>query len=333
MITFDPNTIFQIGFQLSFIAVLSILLFFGPLCKWYLPKSFVGKSLFQMMYMSISAQLLLIPLLVYYFQQLPIYVVLSNLLSQLLMAAHLYGGFLLLIVSPLPSLANGIATSLSWCSNILHDLTQILHDLEPRWSKQLYLNKSQLIITYLVLIFYLHYLQFRWRFALAATIASSILLVILKFTHWQTLAQQQVFAVQQMGKRQQIWLMNGRQLYTLSPQHSYDTISLRGIKAKHHILHHQHIHLDTGAYHIQTNKGSINILTANKRMPTSWLNSAYFIWWQPRFNALQLSDFTKGQHIISTYNFNGDSQSLTQPSIWNLRTDGAFIDNQSTFAR
>lgn len=97
-----PSALFDVGFQLSYSAVLSILVFY-PL----LPDIVVGikdslwKKTLLVIYkpvrLTISAQILTAPLVAYYFGQFPLYFVLTNLAVTLLVPVIFIGGFLVLI--------------------------------------------------------------------------------------------------------------------------------------------------------------------------------------------------------------------------------------------
>jgi competence protein ComEC len=90
----SPMELFQAGFLLSFGAVLGIALILPSLNSLYEPKNAILKGI----YVSVSAQALTIPIVLYYFFQIPIYSVLVNLiilpLSSLLMLTALTAGLI-----------------------------------------------------------------------------------------------------------------------------------------------------------------------------------------------------------------------------------------------
>ncbi len=93
----DPRTILDIGFQLSFLAVLGILLFlpiFEKLIPWKKP---IYKFLRDTLGVSIAAQILTTPLALYYFGQFPTYFLIANLLVDLPSTLAMYIGFVMTI--------------------------------------------------------------------------------------------------------------------------------------------------------------------------------------------------------------------------------------------
>ena len=75
----DTQQIFDVGFQLSFSAVLGIYWLNQPLLK-YFPKqdNYIKKLLFNTITISLSAQLVTLPLVLYYFHQFSLISILAN---------------------------------------------------------------------------------------------------------------------------------------------------------------------------------------------------------------------------------------------------------------
>lgn len=71
LIVFKPDIIYNIGFQMSFIATLSIILFFQQFKK--IVKSNIVAA-------TLSAQVLILPLVIYYFKYVPLFFIISNVL-------------------------------------------------------------------------------------------------------------------------------------------------------------------------------------------------------------------------------------------------------------
>ncbi len=78
MVIIDPVIVIDVGFQLSVVAVLSIVLGLPLWMKWWTPRKFWLLKLWQLLGVTILAQLGLLPLLVHYFHQFPSLFLLSN---------------------------------------------------------------------------------------------------------------------------------------------------------------------------------------------------------------------------------------------------------------
>ena len=106
MLLFNPLSLFDVGFQMSFMAVLAILLFY-PLFEGVWSQSFlmdhrVFKWLWTMLSVSCAAQIGVAPLIVYYFGRFSCFFLLTNLLVVPAATLILY---LSLVVLLIPSLA------------------------------------------------------------------------------------------------------------------------------------------------------------------------------------------------------------------------------------
>lgn len=74
----EPILLFHIGVQLSFLAVLSIFIFYPPIKKWYGSKYIVLNLLWDTIAVSLAVQVLVFPLVLYYFHQFPVWFLVAN---------------------------------------------------------------------------------------------------------------------------------------------------------------------------------------------------------------------------------------------------------------
>ncbi|TDQ33317.1 ComEC/Rec2 family competence protein [Zeaxanthinibacter enoshimensis] len=79
LLLFDPNLLFQVGFQLSYAAVLAILWGYPKIARIWQPKNLFLRRAWQLTVVSFTAQLGVFPLSLYYFHQFPGLFFLSNL--------------------------------------------------------------------------------------------------------------------------------------------------------------------------------------------------------------------------------------------------------------
>ena len=106
MLLFNPKSLFDVGFQLSFMAVLAILLFY-PLFESVWSQQFLfGHRLFRWLWttlaVSCAAQIGVAPLIAYYFGRISCYFLLTNLVVVPAATLILYLSLLVLLI---PSLA------------------------------------------------------------------------------------------------------------------------------------------------------------------------------------------------------------------------------------
>ncbi|MBV9963126.1 MAG: ComEC family competence protein [Parafilimonas sp.] len=80
LLLFNPFYLWDVGFQLSYMAVLSIILFFKSISNLLYFKNRILRWIWQLSAVSLSAQIFTMPLVIYHFHQLPVMFMFSNLL-------------------------------------------------------------------------------------------------------------------------------------------------------------------------------------------------------------------------------------------------------------
>ncbi|HAH36902.1 MAG TPA: hypothetical protein DCY95_13545 [Algoriphagus sp.] len=118
MIAIDPEVIFEVGFQLSYVAVAGIVLLQPMITRWWLPSSPWIEYLWQLAAVSIAAQLATFPLTVFYFHNFPLWFLPANLLIIPLTFLIMQIGIPFLILGWIPLLSD----FLGWVLNSLFQL-------------------------------------------------------------------------------------------------------------------------------------------------------------------------------------------------------------------
>lgn len=98
LLWFKPLLIHDLGFQLSYAAVIGILILVPIFNAFHLSKNRILKNLEQIVYVSLAAQIFTAPLSLYYFEQFPSYFLIANLLILPIMPLLMYGGLALLLI-------------------------------------------------------------------------------------------------------------------------------------------------------------------------------------------------------------------------------------------
>lgn len=102
MLLYHPFYLFDVGFQLSFVAVASILLFDPLLFKCISVQGRLLRWLWGTVSVSVVAQLGTAPLVMYYFSNFSIYFLLSNVIAAVLVPFIIYVSVLMVVLSPFP---------------------------------------------------------------------------------------------------------------------------------------------------------------------------------------------------------------------------------------
>lgn len=160
MLIAHPNALFEISFQMSYLAVLAILLFFpcinGIISERWLMEHRLTRWLWGMAALSVSAQLGVASLVAFYFHRFSTYFLLSNFIVIPCAYLILTGAFLLLLTR-LPFIAAGLSYVVSTMSSALTAVATLPHaSIEG-----LYPTLAQIMLTYLLIGCLYVFLSFR----------------------------------------------------------------------------------------------------------------------------------------------------------------------------
>ena len=127
LLIIDPAYLLDIGFQLSYLAVLGIIYFYDAIYRLCYFENKFADQIWMLIAVSIAAQLSTLAISLYYFHQFPNYFLLANLLAIPLSSIALYLGIALLALNPIPFIAKYIGLVLSKCialmGYILHKIS------------------------------------------------------------------------------------------------------------------------------------------------------------------------------------------------------------------
>jgi len=98
LLLYDPFLIWDVGFQLSYLAVLGLIYLQPVINSWFFFKSTWLTRLWSMVSLSLAAQITTFPLSIYYFHQFPVYFIISNLFITLPIAVLMYLGIAILLI-------------------------------------------------------------------------------------------------------------------------------------------------------------------------------------------------------------------------------------------
>ncbi|WP_339841342.1 ComEC/Rec2 family competence protein [uncultured Maribacter sp.] len=148
----NPNLLFQVGFQMSYAAVFAILWIFPLLKKLWFPKNKIIRYFWQLLCVSLAAQLGVLPISLYYFHQFPGLFFISNLIIVPALGIILGLGILVIFLS----LLNWLPTQLVWLYNsiigLMNNLIGWVAKQESFIFSSISFDFGQLILSFIVLV-------------------------------------------------------------------------------------------------------------------------------------------------------------------------------------
>lgn len=112
ILSINPFLIMEVGFQLSYLAVIGIVSLQPKIYNLFFIKNYLIDKVWAITAVSVAAQIATFPLGLLYFHQFPIYFLISNLVVIPAATFVLYAGILLFITSPISLIATYIGKSL-----------------------------------------------------------------------------------------------------------------------------------------------------------------------------------------------------------------------------
>lgn len=147
-----PNYLFDVGFQLSYLAVLSIVYYYPVIQKYFTFKNGVINYFSQLIGISLIAQLGVLPLSIYYFKQIPLLFLIGNIIAIPFTTFLLAAWFVQMILSLLSvKLLSYLTPIFEFVSNFCFTILGNLSDYFSIKAIDFYLDARQTILLLLML--------------------------------------------------------------------------------------------------------------------------------------------------------------------------------------
>ncbi|MDW3209275.1 MAG: ComEC/Rec2 family competence protein [Reichenbachiella sp.] len=170
----DPYYLFNIGFQLSFLAVAGIVYIYPKIYSLWDIDNWVGDYFWKLICVSIAAQVSTFPLSLFYFNQFPTYFLLANLVVIPAAFAVMILGISTLVLSPIITwiawLLEKVVLFMSWTVRQVELLDGSVID----W---IYISEFQTILIYIFIMAFFAMMKYR-----KATYAWVICIVVVAFS-------------------------------------------------------------------------------------------------------------------------------------------------------
>lgn len=189
LLLFNPYLIMEVGFQLSYLAVLGIVLIHSRIYKQWESPNWLMEQIWGIISVSIAAQLATFPLGLLYFHQFPNYFLASNLLVIPLSTLIIYGGILLMMISPFAVVAAFIGKAESYLVYYLNQIVYSVEHLPYSMLKGITITVTETWVVYFIMTFlFIYLLNRRVRYLY---IVLSLTIVFLAFQLVESLEQSQ----------------------------------------------------------------------------------------------------------------------------------------------
>ncbi len=150
LLLWDPHSLFSVGFQLSFLAVLGILTVHRALTKLWIIEFDLGHRAWELVALSVAAQVFTLPLTLYYFHQFPLYFWLSGITVVPLAFVLLTSGLAYLVTAWLPWVGSAFYYLMYGTAWLMNTLVHLIQQIPRVVVEDIWIDRIELMLIALV---------------------------------------------------------------------------------------------------------------------------------------------------------------------------------------
>lgn len=147
LLLYQPFLLWDVGFQLSFMAVIGLIYYQPKIKRWFYFKNKWANQLWETTAMGLAAQLATLPLSIYYFHQFPVYFIISNLFILIPITIMMYLGIAILLLK-----LNFLAPVFEYLINFTNSGLKWIANLPYAGITEIWINKIELALLALFLL-------------------------------------------------------------------------------------------------------------------------------------------------------------------------------------
>lgn len=213
LLCINPFWLWDVGFQLSYAAVLSIVIFMRPVYNWvYFPNKIID-FLWKLTAVTIAAQVFTVPISIYHFHQFPVYFLFTNFIAVPLSSLILLGEILLCLVSFIPIVAAFIGKILYWLIWIMNSYIERIEMIPFALWDSLQISIPQAILLLIIAAGFCHWLMERNKTSFKLGIIAALGFILLRSISFINANNRQQVVVYNVPQKQAIDFIEGRNYF------------------------------------------------------------------------------------------------------------------------
>ena len=246
LLCINPNNLFEIGFLLSYAAVMGIVVLQRPIYNLLYVKNKLLDKAWQITAVALSAQIATVPFTLFYFQQFTTYFWLSNLFMTPISFIVVISGMILLLVSWIPYV-NTLVGYLVWGAvYVMNWVVAKIESIPYSIIKGLYINDFEFAVLLVALLLLMLTFVLRKRRLFIAMLASLLLVMTSVTIRMYNSDHQQGMTVFSLRNHTAIDYFRGGEHVLLADSalmadESTVDYSLKGAWSKRHLSHHPQV--------------------------------------------------------------------------------------------
>lgn len=154
-----PSLVFDLGFQLSYSAVLAIIGISPVIKALWKPNNYFINYIWNLLAISLAAQIGVLPLSLYYFHQFSALFILSSLCIIPFLGVILGMGYLLIILNYFNYLPEFYIKTYSWFIQLMNGTIELLGSINQLVFRRVFFTLTLLIFSYMLIVFLISWLK------------------------------------------------------------------------------------------------------------------------------------------------------------------------------
>ena len=206
----NPYWLWDVGFQLSYAAVFSIVIFMRPIYNWFYIKNKALDFLWKLNAVTLAAQVFTLPVSIYHFHQYPNYFLLTNFLAVPLSSLILLGEIFLCMIAFVPALALLTGKVLSWLIYFMNSYIERIERLPFSLKDGLEISIFQTVLLILTAAACGYWLLEKYKNGLKIALLSCSFFLLLRMYAFTEAGSQDMMIVYNVPQKRAVDFIHGR---------------------------------------------------------------------------------------------------------------------------
>jgi competence protein ComEC len=211
MLCYNPYFLWDIGFLLSYAAVISIILFLKPVYNWFYSKNKLIDFFWKLTAVTIAAQVLTIPIIFYSFHQFPNLFLITNCIIVPLLSVILFAELILLITSFIPVVATFVGAVTGEMLAFMNGFIESINHFPLAVYEGIQNNLAETILLYIFIVGICYWLLYKTKAALFTGLAAIFVFIAIDGYENLRLKQQLKVIVYNVPQHNAIDFVSARQ--------------------------------------------------------------------------------------------------------------------------
>lgn len=236
LLCINPANLFNVGFLLSYCAVIGIVTLQKPIYNLIYVKSRLLDKIWELTSVTLAAQLATAPFSIYYFHQFPMYFWLSNLFMGPISSVVIIGGMVMLLVSFIPYINIGVAFCVKWMIFAMNYVVSFVESMPLSIIKGLYINGLEFACLIVSLLSLMMLIEHKQKILLYGMLSILLIFSASQLTRAVMRRDQMSFTVYAMNKNTVIDFVCGDEHVALCDTTVFNDPSVASFSIENHLI-------------------------------------------------------------------------------------------------